>query len=82
MACGIPVIASPVGMNSKVVRNGVNGFLASNPLEWTKAITKLINDSELRKVLGENGRRLVEQQYSLEHNAPKLKQYLIDDAFK
>ena len=34
MACGLPVVASPVGMNCHIVEHGVNGFLADTPEEW------------------------------------------------
>jgi glycosyltransferase involved in cell wall biosynthesis len=72
MACGRPVIASPVGENVKIVRHGENGFLASLGDEWIEYLIKLINSVELRKKLGENGRKVVEQNYSTEHNFIKL----------
>ena len=34
MACGLPVIASPVGVNSRIVEQGKTGFLASSSAEW------------------------------------------------
>jgi glycosyltransferase involved in cell wall biosynthesis len=66
MACGIPVIASPVGVNCDIVKHGVNGFLASTIDEWKKAITTLIDNKNLRLDMGINGRKLVEQKYSLD----------------
>ena len=37
MACGLPVVASPVGINRDVVEPGTNGFLASSTEDWVRA---------------------------------------------
>ncbi|HLB24841.1 MAG TPA: glycosyltransferase family 4 protein, partial [Nitrospirota bacterium] len=63
---GIPVVASPVGINSDIVEHGVNGFLATSPDEWDKYLSALIGDEALRKRMGAAGRRTVEEKYSLE----------------
>jgi glycosyltransferase involved in cell wall biosynthesis len=72
MACGLPVVASPVGVNSVIVEHGKNGYLASTPEEWRQALGSLIEDPELRRRMGEAGRRKVEQQYSLQIYGPKV----------
>ncbi|HTJ10973.1 MAG TPA: glycosyltransferase family 4 protein [Dinghuibacter sp.] len=72
MACGKPVIASPIGVNRLIVRPGENGFLASDNGEWTAALDALIADPELRIRLGRNGRLDVEERYSLKQAAPRL----------
>ena len=72
MACGLPVVASPVGVNSEIVEHGVNGFLASTDAEWRKAITTLLQDPDLRRNMGVAGRQKVEREYSLQVWAPKL----------
>ena len=64
MACGLPVIATPVGVNSKIVEDGVSGILASNEDEWRAALLSLLNDAKLRKAMGAEGRRQVETHYS------------------
>ncbi len=66
MACGIPVIASPVGVNSEIVEHGVNGFLASSDTEWAEALQILLRDPALRARMGEAGRGKVERYYSLQ----------------
>lgn len=66
MACGIPVIASPIGINSKIVENGTNGYLAETEDDWIKYIKILKNDFNLRIKMGINGRRLVLENYSLQ----------------
>ena len=76
MACGLPVIASPVGINQKLVVPGENGFLARNDKEWIEAILVLKNDRETRIKMGQAGRNLVKEAYSLEVNAPKLIKFL------
>ena len=72
MACGKPVVASPVGVNAQIVQNGVNGFLAANLSQWEQHLGALCSDPDLRVRLGVAGRRLVERRYSLGVTAPKL----------
>ena len=80
MACGIPVIASPVGVNAEIVEHGVNGFLASSDAEWAEALQTLLHDSDLRARMGEAGRRKVELEYSLQVWGPRVAQMLRDVA--
>jgi glycosyltransferase involved in cell wall biosynthesis len=55
-SAGLPVVASPVGMNVELVRDGENGFLARTPEEWEAALARLIADPDLRQRLGQRGR--------------------------
>lgn len=72
MACGLPVIASPVGVNCDLVDEGVNGILASSEREWEAAIRRLVASSALRADLGARGRKKVVDLYSLHVHGPRL----------
>lgn len=72
MACGRPVVASPVGVNQQIVEDGVNGFLAITVSDWVRALKTLGNDYELRDHMGKAARAKVESQYSLQVTAPRL----------
>ena len=72
MACGVPVVASAVGVNREIIEDGVNGFLASTDDEWVDKIGRLLVDRELGRRLGAAGRRTVESRYSLQVHAPTL----------
>ena len=72
MACGLPVVASPVGVNRSLVDHGVDGFLATDDVEWKYALSRLKNDEALRSAMGRAGRAKVEQKYSLQVAAPVL----------
>ena len=76
MACGIPVVASPVGVNQKIVAHGVNGFLATHPDEWTAALRRLIDDPELRQRLGVAGRETVKQHFHVQRAAEAINSVL------
>jgi|ERR1700754_160426 len=72
MALGIPTICSPVGVNTDIIRDGQNGFLASSEKEWVEKLTSLIESKELRERLGKAGRLTVEQGYSARTQAPRV----------
>ena len=72
MACGLPVIASPVGVNTKIVEDGRNGFLASTEAEWQQALDRLLDDAELRTQFGRTGRERVVERYSLVSQQPRV----------
>ena len=55
-AAGLPIITSPVGVNSEYVRNGETGYYASSVPQWIDRITELIQSAELRKQMGTTGR--------------------------
>lgn len=65
MACGLPVVASPVGMNTKVVKNEYNGFLASTQEEWYSGLENYILDSDLRIKHGNVGYEDVKKNYTV-----------------
>jgi glycosyltransferase involved in cell wall biosynthesis len=71
MACGIPVLATPVGMNKKIIKNGVNGFLAKTEEEWISALNTLYKNPELQKKMGKNGRQMIDEFYNLEYQSNK-----------
>lgn len=72
MACGKPVVASSVGTNKAIVENGINGFLTKTVEEWENAITILRYNPDLRREMGEAGRKKVIDHYCLQVTGPKL----------
>ncbi len=76
MACSLPVVGSPVGVNQEIIQHGVNGFWATSLDEWTEYLSILAEDSQLRRVMGAKGRLIVESNYCLQVTAPKLAQLL------
>jgi hypothetical protein len=76
MACGLPVVASPVGVNTEIVQSEFNGFLAHTHEEWTEALTRLIQDKQLRMKYGAEGRKRVENHYSLQVQANRMIKFL------
>jgi len=72
MACGLPVVASPVGVNSEIVENGENGFLARDEHEWRDVLIRLLRDENMRKELGASGRARAQERYSLASQSPRL----------
>ena len=65
MAAGLPVVASPVGANAEIVREGETGYLPARMQDWSEVIARLARDPELRARLGQAGRARVEREYSV-----------------
>lgn len=72
MSVGIPVVASPVGMNNEVIDHGTNGFLAASFNEWEESLSMLIESYSLRMKIGRNGREKVIKSYSLKRCSNKF----------
>lgn len=72
MACGVPVVASAVGVNREIIDDGRNGFLAGNPSEWAEKLERLLVDADLRKRFAVAGRETIAARYSLRVTAPQL----------
>ncbi|MGC8651599.1 MAG: glycosyltransferase, partial [Minisyncoccia bacterium] len=62
-ACGRPVIAPPVG---------INGFKATTEEEWLNYLEELYKDYNLRKRMGQAGRKIVEEKYSVQVTTKQL----------
>jgi glycosyltransferase involved in cell wall biosynthesis len=78
MALGIPPVVSPVGVNATIVRDGVNGFYARTEEEWIDRIALLLEDEPLRRSLGEEARRTVEESYSARAHVPRVARVLAE----
>lgn len=76
MACRLPVVASPVGINQRIVK-GNNGYLASEPEEWLVAFEQLIKNPIKGVLKGEQGRLYVEQLYSLQATKRQFKESIL-----
>jgi len=60
-AANLPIVTSPVGVNSEYVRDGVTGYHASSLPQWVDRISELIENAELRKQMGNAARVNVEK---------------------
>jgi glycosyltransferase involved in cell wall biosynthesis len=72
MTCGVPVVASPVGVNQEIIKDGENGFLAVTDNEWLEKLVLLVRNEELRRKLGQKGRETIGNHYSLKQWGPKV----------
>lgn len=81
MACGVPVVASPVGANVEVVTNEC-GLLAGSAVEWLAGLRTLRDSPALRQRLGDAGRERVVANYSLHTAVPKLAEVIRHAAAK
>jgi len=76
MACGLPVVVSPVGNNHEVLREALLGVAAAEPGEWIEALLALADSPGLRAKMGAAGRSVIERLYATKVIAPRLAKYL------
>jgi glycosyltransferase involved in cell wall biosynthesis len=70
-ACGVPVVGFRVGGIAEIVRDGVTGLLAEDGDVdgLVERVERLLDDGELRARMGENARRVVLEEYTVELQA-------------
>jgi len=64
MAAGIPVIASPFGMNIEIFAQGEMGFPAVTQDDWVESLQDYCDNVEIRRRHGESGRKIIENKYA------------------
>jgi glycosyltransferase involved in cell wall biosynthesis len=76
MAASLPIVATPAGETPELVQDGANGYLVpfDDPRPLVEALVRLARSPALRRRMGNEGRRVVEYQYSF----PRLKSSLVD----
>jgi len=75
-ASGKPVLASRIGALPEIVKNGETGLLfeVNNHDQFRKKLLKLWQNPKLLKLMGRNGRMLVEKKFSPELHYSQLKE--------
>lgn len=73
MGMELPAVMSPVGVNVEIIRHGENGFLAASEAEWEAILSELIEKPELRRTIGIQARKDIQQYYSVESQWPVYK---------
>lgn len=68
MSLGIPALVSPVGVNTRIVDHGANGFICSSNEDWKKYITEIYTNRDLLYTLSANTRKKIEDNYSVKSN--------------
>lgn len=78
MAAGVPVVVSPVGKNKDIIEQHDIGIAAGNTKHWEEALVNLLNNPEKRLRLGLNGRRVIENEYSLDSVAEQWSRIIFE----
>ena len=71
-AAKLPVVVTKVGDNSRMVKDGVNGYLVEpgNTRDLARAIKKVLKNKN-RKKMGQEGYKLVKKKYTWQNCAKK-----------
>jgi glycosyltransferase involved in cell wall biosynthesis len=75
MAAGLPVISTPLGGIPEMVEDGVTGELVPdrNPAALANALETMIEDRERAGRLGQRGRQIASEKFSVEQSARHLR---------
>lgn len=76
MSCSVPVVVSNFGMNIEVLAKAKVGFGASYVTDWSKYLQLLLNDPILATEMGNNGRGVIKEHYSIEKNSIALSNFI------
>lgn len=68
MSLGIPSLVSPVGVNTKIVDHGINGFVCSTEEDWLSHLSLLLSDRTLLQEMGSKTREKIQNHFSVQSN--------------
>jgi glycosyltransferase involved in cell wall biosynthesis len=77
MACGTPVLTTPVGAIPDVIKDGITGFIMENNSQEciTENVIRVLHHTNLSQI-AENGKKFVEENYSFERTAGNWKEII------
>jgi Glycosyltransferase len=77
MAAGVPVISTPLAGVPEMVEDGMSGELVPerDPAALAAAIERLLDDSSRARRLGDHGRQIAREKFSIETNVRLLRQH-------
>jgi colanic acid/amylovoran biosynthesis glycosyltransferase len=80
MACGLPVVTTPVTGNPEIVDDGLNGRLVpeNDPVALASALAELLQDETQRRQMGIAARKKVKRCFNVRHNVAQLRQWLAE----
>jgi L-malate glycosyltransferase len=77
LCCGVPFVASPVGVVRDIAGESGAALLARDHAEWLAALDRLLADAELRRAMGRAGRDFALSRYCLAAQAAQLGEILL-----
>jgi len=77
MSCGIPVVSTCLPMNKKILEMGKCGFCIKEKDHWVDTLAKLSQNKKIRNSFGQEGRRIIEQQFSTKFYAKQYKDIIL-----
>jgi len=79
MASGVVVVSTPVGISPMIIKNGETGFLfeMKNEYQLYKILDKIASNRALIKKISENGRSIIEKNFSWDKTAEGIKEILL-----
>ncbi|HEU5102663.1 MAG TPA: glycosyltransferase, partial [Roseiflexaceae bacterium] len=72
MACGLPIVSTPLAAEGIDLRDGESGLFAERPDAFAAAIARLLDDTHMRTRLGSAARAIVERDYDAERIGARL----------
>jgi glycosyltransferase involved in cell wall biosynthesis len=79
MSLGIPAMVSPVGVNTKIVDNDVNGWICTSEAEWEQTLRSVLKKQIELKSFSSAARAKIEAHYSVRSNTPNFLHLFAND---
>ena len=72
MAAGVVPVVAAIGYNLELIRDGETGYLCDSEDDWYKALSRLVEDANLRQKLAEAARADVENRFDPASQAAEM----------
>ncbi len=82
MACGTPVVSTPLAVSALQTRSGHDLLVAATPENFARSVLDLMANPALQISIGEAGRKYVEQHHSWENTAAHLEGVYFEEITK